>query len=177
MRREHVLNNNVIGNEAELLANLDMLFKNREFEVALNSIVEFEKNQNSIDVEVSRFKARILSILGEGKKSLEILEQYVHESKDLADWHLVSELMIEQGRFREAKECLSKTIDLSLEIENEYFLQTCYLERAYVKILLKEFTSANLDLDQVDESENVFWLKGVESISKSRLLSKIQQHK
>lgn len=161
-----------IKNQVELLEKLDELVKNREFKTALDFILEFEKNHDPIEVEVSRYKARALSALGERKKSLEILEQFIQDSTDLADWHLASELSIELGQLNDAKGYLSKTIEISLEMGNEYFLQTCYLERAYVKILLKEFKSAVSDLNKVDECENIFWLNGISSINKKGLLSK-----
>lgn len=158
--------------KAKLIEKLEVHFKKKEPSAALDLIVQFEEENDSVDFEILRFKSRALSILGKREKSLETLKLFLQDSTNLSDWHLASEIAIELGCFSDAKGYLSKTIELSLKSESDYFLQTCYLERAFVKIELQEFESAFADLNQVNEAENIFWLKGIKPINKKSLLSK-----
>ena len=144
---------------------------NKDFLGALELISSTEKAEDSHDI--IRSKALAENAIGKYEKSLESIEEILEKSEEEADWHIAGELSLELGYLEKSCHYLTKAIELSLEKNTDYYLSTCYLERAYIYSLLGEKSLSINDLEKIDEDINIFWLKGVETISKKIILQSI----
>lgn len=93
----------------------------------------------------------------------------------IADFQMAAEYALQLRKFKAAVEYLSRTILLSQQGGDAYYLSTCYLERAYAFLELGEKEKALLDLEKlVDDDDAVTWLANIPPLTKQSLLARIE---
>lgn len=139
----------------------------------MQEALDILNSQETLDEEDYLLKSLCLSGLGKYEDALTILENALGSSKTISLWHKTGQLAMQLGKLSQAIEYFSKVIYLS-EIQNsDYFLADTYLQRSNCYYENRDFEKALHDLNFVDDSTNISWLRGVEPLSKKILLDKI----
>lgn len=151
----------------------------------INNLIIQEKFRESLDMidsvlhsdlevkttTIFRLKALAECAIGNRGQAYETIKGALNERSDVADWHQAGEYALELGFIDEALTYLSAAINYSLAHNNDYYLSTCYLERAYIYIQLNEKRKALDDLEHLEGNESIGWLKNTKfSLTKGKLL-------
>lgn len=86
----------------------------------------------------------------------------------------ISRLHMRVGAFCNAVETLSRCIDTSVRLQNDYYLEACYLYRAYCHLRIGHLADAEQDLERVTDDATV-WMNGL--IGKLEILEACRQHR
>lgn len=163
-----------LANELRKINNLLIEGNFREsldlIDCVLNSDLEIKTTS------IFRLKALAECALGNRGQAYGTIKAALNKTSDVADWHLAGEYALELGNIDEALMHLTTAIELSLKFKNDYFLSTCYLERAYIYIQLGEKRKAITDLDNLEYNESIGWLWNVKTpLTKEKLFEEANE--
>lgn len=162
----------------DTILEVETYVKNLVIDKKFNEALDYINNigdKSTVTADIILSKAIALNGLREKGKALEFLESISDQYNNIAIWHQAGEYALELGFSEKSLDYLTKAINLSLDEKNDYYLSTCYLERAYIYINQGETEKARIDLDSFkDEDTSIFWLKNIEALNKVSLRKKIK---
>jgi tetratricopeptide (TPR) repeat protein len=107
--------------------------------------------------------------------ALSAIKKAIEIDREEPAYHFnISRLYMEVGAFCNAVETLSECIETSGRIQNDYYLEACYLYRAYCHLRIGHLADAEQDLERVTDDAKV-WMDGL--IGKLEILEACRQHR
>ncbi|PHR26053.1 MAG: hypothetical protein COA36_13180 [Desulfotalea sp.] len=161
-------NDNTLEISDEARAICDLVIRGA-FTEALEVAINILDTCETIPSDVYRFKSIAESAIGDHAQAMKTLESSLGDFSNEADWYLAGEYCLELGKINEAIDYLTKAIDLSLAKSDTYFLEVCYIERAYAYVKIGDPEGASKDLVNLEQDASVSWLRGITPITKQNL--------
>lgn len=117
-------------------------------------------------------RAIALTELRRTEEGLATLESVMDsEQVQIAVFYFAGEYALELRDPHKALEYFSKAIATSIEREDAYYLNICYLLRAYLLIDNGDFVSAQRDLDLIDNEDCcVTWIPNIPRVARNDLM-------
>jgi len=152
------------------LEEIDSLLSVQRYEEALVIINNLDIDKQELS-SVLRLKSRAQLGLNDLSSSFATLKLLISKNDcSIDDIQEAGERALVLGFHTEAEAYLSDVLTKENLSGDKYYTTSCLLERAYVRVLLRNFAGARSDIDSLKTYEegkqaNIFWLKGIDSIT------------
>ena len=116
--------------------------------------------------------------LGEGnvKEAFSYISQIIaSNSYTLDDLYLAGQWALDSGLYTESIDLLTRALSESALAKETWYIDSAHIARAYAKVLIGEYKSAQEDLAQINDNVEMSWLLNHPSVSKLSLLTRIKE--